>query len=186
VSWSERTISRALCNQFFNRKCILLVPNTTWPGNECDVLGVTMDLRVIDVEIKISRSDLKADAEKTKWWRSQEWWHTHRESFIGAPRPRLPREWPRKVWKHYYALPAEIWRPELLASLPSTRSGVLLLRWQRNGVLGVHCERRSTPNKDSDRLTPEQALDVARLANLRMWEAYNAQEPKHVEPEEIG
>ncbi|KAG1254471.1 hypothetical protein G6F68_010834 [Rhizopus microsporus] len=37
------------------------------------------------------------------------------------------REWPRQVWKHYYALPAEIWTDELLDCLGSPASGVLLL-----------------------------------------------------------
>lgn len=177
MTWSERMIGRALCTQFLQRKCIVLVPNTTWAGAEADVLGVTMDLRLIDIEIKISRADLKADAKKDKWWRTD--WSTW-SSTRGNP-TRTPKEWPTKVWKHYYALPADIWKPELLASLPSTKSGVLLLRHGRNPsdprVL-VHCERRATPNRDAEKLDAAQALDVARLANLRMWDAYSRQEPK--------
>jgi hypothetical protein len=123
-------------------------------------------MRVIDIEIKISRSDLKADASKDKWWR-RIGWHSHG--------PDQPRQWPQKVWKHYYALPAEIWKPDLLDCLPSKNSGVLLLkhgRGTREPAVIVRCERRATPNKNADKLTAEQALDVARLANLRMWEAY--------------
>ena len=180
-------IARALCTQFLQRKCIVLVPNTTWAGNEADVLGVTMDLRLIDIEIKISRSDLKADAGKMKWWRSEQylWGDAH-----GPARPRMPREWPRKVWKHYYALPADLWKPELLACLPTPRSGVLLLKQGRgfdsvgNPLLDVHCERRSQPCKDADKLTAEQALDVARLANLRMWDAYGRLHKR--EPAEVA
>jgi hypothetical protein len=168
VKWSERMIARALCTQLLNRKCIVLVPNTTWTGYEADVLGVTMDLRLVDIEIKISRSDLKADAAKDKWWRRMGW------SKEGPPH-KLP--WPRKVWKHYYCLPAEIWKSELLEALPSPKSGVLLVSPSREAPedetrVTVQCMRRATPNRDAERLTAEQAVDVARLANLRMWEAY--------------
>lgn len=35
----------------------------------------------------------------------------------------------------------------------------------------VSVERRATPNKDAVRLKPESVMDIARLANIRMWEA---------------
>lgn len=160
--WSETTIARAIALQTLARKCLVLVDNCSWTGNECDVLGVTMDLRIIDVEVKISRSDLKADAKKDKWWQQLTW----REE---GPARRL--EHPRKVWKHYYALPLSIWKPELLACLPSPASGVLLLD-DRHGRITVSCERRAMPAKDAYRLTPAEVMDVARLQNLRMWDAY--------------
>lgn len=166
--WNEQSIARAVALQTLERKCVVLVENCNWTGHECDVLAVTTDLRVIDVEVKISRADLKADAKKDKWWRRARW----------GEGPPAPQAWPIKVWKHYYALPKEIWKPELLDCLPSKASGVLLLREGRGydrynePLVVVECLRRATPNKDAERLTPAQAIDVARLANLRMWEAY--------------
>jgi hypothetical protein len=178
MKWSEGLICRALATQFFKHKCLLLVPNTTWAGAEADVLGVTMDLRIVDVEIKISRSDLKADAAKEKWWKRASNWKFEYDRAVGPPAPDVRRDWPRRVWKHYYALPAEIWKPELLEALPSPCSGVLLLH-EGNGVDGignpwidVRVERRATPNKAADRLEPEHVIDIARLSNLRMWDAY--------------
>jgi len=59
---------------------------------------------------------------------------------------------------------------------PSTSSGVLLLREPRfsgDPQVIVQCVRRATPAKDTYRLTPPQVMDIARLANLRMWEAYH-------------
>ncbi|WP_342617204.1 hypothetical protein [Rhodoferax sp. GW822-FHT02A01] len=168
--WNEGMIARAISLQTLARKCVVLVDNCNWTGHECDVLGVTTDLRIIDVEVKISRSDLKADAKKDKWW--------HRVSYGWVDGPPRPVTHPRKVWKHYYALPAEIWKPELLDCLPSTSSGVLLLRqggWPQPPVI-VSCERRATPAKDAYRLKPEEVMDIARLANLRMWEAYKREE----------
>lgn len=168
--WNEHMIARAISLQTLARKCVVLVDNCNWTGHECDVLGVTTDLRIIDVEVKISRSDLKADAKKDKWW--------HRLSYAEAEvrgvnmwNHRDPVQWPRKVWKHYYAMPKEIWKPELLECLPSKASGVLLLT-ERNGRIDVCCARRATPNKDAYRLKPEQVMDIARLANLRMWDSY--------------
>lgn len=180
MAWSERSIARAIALQTLARKCIVLVDNCNWTGHECDVLGVTTDLRIIDVEVKISRADLKADAKKDKWWKRLGWLEANDAGLI-KPGERWdpwahakPREWPPKVWKHYYALPREIWNESLLASLPSSRSGVLLLEQtgSHHIPIRVECARRSTPNKDATKLTPEQAIDIARLANLRMWESY--------------
>lgn len=168
MKWSERMIARALCLQLLNRKCIVLVPNTTWTGYEADVLGVTTDLRLIDIEVKISRSDFRADAAKDKWWRRMGW---------AKQGPDAPRLWPHKVWKHYYAMPREIWRPDMIPMAASPNSGILLLSPSNHAPddptrLVVHCERRAKPDRNAARLTAEQAVDVARLANLRMWEAY--------------
>lgn len=183
MKWSERAIARALAQQTFNRKYLVVVPNCNWTGYEADILAVTENLRLIDVEIKISRADLKADAKKDKWWRHE---------YVGQPRRvdklndrgRLVssrrlyaeqaelRTWPRRVWKHYYALPEEIWSDDLLPSLGSEASGVLLLSGDSNG-LRIRCRRPPKPCRDADRLTPAQAVNIARLASLRMWDAYN-------------
>jgi hypothetical protein len=175
MRWTEHAIARAIALQTLARKCVVLVDNCNWTGHECDVLGVTTDLRIIDVEVKISRADLKADARKDKWW-IQQWGHWLNGKMV-RPDP-VARLHPPKVWKHYYALPADIWKPELLDALPSRASGVLLLReprdWREPAVV-VECLRRATPNKDATRLKPEQVMDIARLANLRMWEAYHRQ-----------
>lgn len=176
TQWNEHLIARAISLQTLARKCIVLVDNCNWTGHECDVLGVTKDLRIIDVEVKISRSDLKADAKKEKWWHRLTW----AEKNAAGLQPGS-REWyeaehrvdhPRKVWKHYYALPADIWNSDLLEFLPSKASGVLLLHGKKDGRIVVTCARRSTPNKDAYRLTPENVIDISRLANLRMWESY--------------
>jgi hypothetical protein len=175
MNWSEGVIARAIALQTLARKCTVLVDNCNWTGYECDVLAVTNDLRIIDVEVKISRADLKADAKKDKWWHRLGW-----RKIEGPERARLH---PPKVWKHYYALPQEIWKPELLDCLPSPASGVILMREQRNSATPVVAEvvRRATPAKDAYRLTAEQVMDISRLANLRMWEAYKRAEAAQAE-----
>lgn len=166
MTWSEGQIAAAICRQTLASKCVVLVDRCNWTGHECDVLAVTKDLRVIDIEIKISRADLKADAHKDKWWQTYFPYNDHHV------RPQ-PRQWPRRVWKHYYAMPAEIWKPELLDCLASPKSGVLLMTKQDRGAPVVaRCLRRATPNRNADCLAPQQVIDIARLANLRMWDAY--------------
>src|SRR5690606_35854304 len=48
VKWSEQTIARALAQQTFNRKYLVVVPNCNWTGYEADILAVTENLRLID------------------------------------------------------------------------------------------------------------------------------------------
>lgn len=193
MTWSEHAIARALVRQTFNRKYLVVVPNCNWTGHECDLLVVTENLRIIDVEIKISRADLKADAKKEKWWHREHlgYWptvselrHNPRMNELRLEREyrrgrykSTPKDWPRKVWKHYYALPKEIWTPDLVAALPSAKSGVLLL--DREGyprpvgqAMRVECIRRAQPNRDALPIGPAAAVDIARLASLRMWDAY--------------
>lgn len=164
MKWSEWRIARALARQTFESRHLVLVPNCNWPGNETDLLVVTCDLRIIDVEVKISRADLKADAKKDKWFHS---WDYRLDG------ERRAREWPSRCWKHYYCLPREIWEDALLAALPSPRSGVLLMH-EHGGKLAITCRRRATPNRDAKKISAEDAVDIARLASLRMWDAYDS------------
>ena len=172
-AFTERKIAAWLCRYTFNRKHLVIVPNCSWTGNECDLLVVTPDLRVIDVEIKISRADLRADAGKDKWYHSWDWkvdgpWMGRNKS------ERRRTEWPRRVWKHYYCLPRAVWKPELLAGI-NAASGVLLIEENRSkDGLAIGCERRSRPCRDAQRISAEAAVDIARLASLRMWDAYDA------------
>lgn len=175
MTWSEGMIAAAIARQTLASRCVVLVDRCNWTGHECDVLGVTTDLRIIDVEVKISRADLRADARKDKWWqRPPGSWQDGR-----WVRPdHIAREHPPRVWKHYYAMPAEIWTPDLVECLPSPASGVLLLRHldPPHPPIVVSCERRAKPDREATRLTPEQVMNIARLANLRMWDAYQRAE----------
>lgn len=158
--WTETTIAACLARHFYNRS-LLIIPNTNWTGYETDLLCIERHrLRIIDVEIKISRADLKADPKKDKWWHSRPW------SRVRQPPPREPRTWPEKVWKHYYAVPLEIWEPSLLATLPEA-SGIIALRSPHR----LEVMRNAKPNKDAKPITAADAIDLARLASLRMWTA---------------
>jgi len=169
MKWDERVIATAIGRQVLNKQCLLLVDRCTWTGAECDVLAVTRNLRIIDVEIKISRADLKADAHKEKWW------DRGMGSFQGGkwvrPDP-VARLWPRSIWKHYYAMPEEIWKDDLLTVIPSPSSGVILLKPGHQLPALARVLRRAKPNANAKPIGAEAVLDIARLANLRMWDAY--------------
>ncbi len=179
--WTEKTIGRALAQKTFNRKYLVVVPNCTWTGYEADLLAVTENLRLIDVEIKISRSDLKADAAKDKWVKrtfagyGPEQRVERNGTLLSVHRPAVWDElrltWPRSIWKHYYALPAAIWMDSLFDNLGSPASGVLLLSQGERG-LEIKVARKAKPNRDAKPISATAAVDLARLASLRMWESY--------------
>lgn len=156
---SEWSIAGALAQQFFTRG-ELVCPNCMWTGHECDLLVVHHSLRLIDVEIKISRADLKADVEKEKWWRRAYGWPA-----VGPPQ-RL--DWPQKIWKHYYVFPAEIWKDDLLDVLPP-RSGIIGYYERDGGFARVRPIRRVTCNRDAEPITAAQALQISRLVSVRYW-----------------
>ena len=162
---TENQIAEALAHGLFHRR-VLVVPNCNWTGHECDLLVVTHDLRIVDVEIKISRHDLKQDAKKDKWWMSRPWSRRHL--------PREPRLWPQKVWKHYYAVQKDVWHANLLPTLPIA-SGVILVApdGRCNAGVSIDIIRKAKPNKDAQPICPADAVDLARLASLRMWAALN-------------
>lgn len=168
--WSATEITAALSHQIFTRGSLLVLPNTYWTGNECDLLVVTMNRRVIDVEIKISRSDFRADFKKQKWYHGFDWFRANGVRWYpGARGPR--REWPANVWKHYYVMPKSIWSADLM-ELASPSSGFITIRRHAEyGILVLDVQRNAKPNRQADKIDPEDALDIARLSNQRMWDA---------------
>lgn len=174
ISWNEDLIAGALAHQLLNNKALVVVPRCKWTGHECDILAVTQDLRIVDIEIKISVRDLKADAKKDKWWHDWDWQidgpYQGRKHQIEN---RRARTLPHKVWKHYFAVPEEIWDDSLVGFLPSQNCGVIKL-WDsgrighQNRILArVH--RRAKPARDYETISEAAAIDIARLASLRMW-----------------
>lgn len=165
--FNERQIARDLNEHLFQRKALMVLPNTYWTGHETDLLCVMPDFRLIDIEIKVSRSDLKADLKKDKWWHHWDWKVDGPRNKENENRRRV-RDWPAKVWKHYYAMPASIFKQELLVDLPPN-SGVILLS-ETHPRISV--KRRAKPNTKAKKVDETQAIDIARLATLRMWKAY--------------
>lgn len=158
VKWSASAVTSAIMHHILDRG-VVMVPNCNWTGYEADLLVVTKDLRLIDVEVKIDRSDLKADLGKDKWW-SRHW-----------GQKAVRRDFAPGIWKHYYAMPSKVWDDKLFDAIPST-SGVILIKeypLTRTKVLAT-LKRRPKPNRDAKKISPADCIDIARLANLRMWD----------------
>tara|TARA_R100000687_G_scaffold83707_1_gene89637 strand:+ start:6051 stop:6623 length:573 start_codon:yes stop_codon:yes gene_type:complete len=176
IAWSEPVMARALFRTFFSMRSVVLVPNCNWTGHECDLLCVDKSLRIVDVEIKISRSDFKADAKKEKWWDRIHAGYEDQYFTEGRNKGRLKirrnlykkeaREWPPRVWKHYFALPADIWTDDLLSYLPSKNCGVILVYGKNSAFV----KKRARPNRDAEPVDAATAIHIARLANLRFWD----------------
>ena len=161
TNWSEAAVAQTIMNEAKLGSKLLVVPNCKWTGHECDLLILERGMRIIDVEIKCTRQDLRADVKKDKWWLDRPW----------SRKPlKTPRHWPDKVWKHYYVCPASIWKDDLLEILPEASGVIVLLedgRWSSG--YRPRFERRAKPNPEAKPVSVHDALDLARLASIRYW-----------------
>lgn len=172
TEWTEATVSTYVQRSVFEN-ALVVCDRTSWTGYECDLLVVHRTLRLIDVEVKISRSDFKADAKKAKWWSAVPWKkriYMPADTFL-APGFTRGHLWPDKVWKHYFALPKEVWDDKLLETC-SPASGIILLSHTKGGFPQHEIRRKATPCRAAQPITASQCLDIARLCSLRMWQAY--------------
>jgi hypothetical protein len=174
-------IGHCLARNLF-RSDLVVVDRCPWPGNECDLLVVTPRLQAIDVEIKISRGDLKADRVKEKWL---EPWHWERHGWKHSA-DRAAVQWPQRVWKHYYAMPHTMWKPEL-AEFCNPQSGIItvavvdqrvvpenrhLLEDRPPRVWAHTVIRRAKSNPSYEPISTPDLRKIAHLASCRMWSAY--------------
>ncbi len=164
--WTAREIARSIYLQAFNMKHLVLLPNCYFPGSECDLLVIRADLRMMDVEIKISRSDLKADATKDKWFDRPTTWAWNSERPTGAPLTH-----PKRIWKHYYCMPHDMWKDDLAEFIQPT-SGVILMR-EGGYKPYCHIHRQAKPSKVCDKIDLGEMCHLARIATERMWRAFD-------------
>lgn len=131
------------------RKHFCVVPNVSWgllPW-EADMLIVSKNGYLTEVEIKVSFQDWKIDAEKKK---HQQGWHGN-----------FGRVWLRKF---YYAAPmklalrhAEVW----------LRPGAGIIGIDPDGRVRVIVEAQ--PDLRAQKLSEKEMLQVARLGTMRFW-----------------
>jgi len=135
---------------YFNYRVNLIVPNVSWGMSihECDLLIVSQAGYLTEVEIKVTKADLKADAKK---------WHGHESRII----KRL-----------FFALPDYL---ENCIDMVPERAGIILVR-PKDNVRGVYpyrprCKeiRPAQRNKAAGKLGDTDRYKVARLGALRIW-----------------
>ncbi len=131
---------------WFDYRQNLIVPNVYWGMNmhECDLLVVSRVGYVTEVEIKVSRADLRKDAEKK---------HGHNGG--------------RVIKFLYFALPESL-KEAALEFVPE-RAGILTVWDDRDHGLRVRRVRDALPNKVATKMSDSERYKVARLGALRIW-----------------
>lgn len=128
---------------YFTPRVNLIVPNVSWGFHihEVDMMVVTPAGCVYEVEIKVSRADLKADLRKG---------HGHHSKII------------RKL---YFAIPEALLDS---VDLVPERAGILVIR-EDMGTHICKCWREAKTNVDAPKLSDKQRYQIARLGTMRIW-----------------
>jgi hypothetical protein len=128
---------------YFSFRVNLIVPNVSWGLwiHECDLLIVTPAGYCYEVEIKTSRSDLKADLKKQ---------HGHNS---------------KRIKRLYFAIPDYL--SNSIDLIPA-RAGILLVS-AFDGREHVKCIRDPQQNNEVRKLSDEERFQVGRLGTMRIW-----------------
>lgn len=138
----ERAAQRALA-RYFDPYQQTVVPNCYFAGGEMDLLVVSRAGYLIEVEIKLSRADWKADAGKSKWTSAER----------------------RFVSRFYYAVPPELCPAAPPAWVPAT-AGILHLR----DFPRVHL--KAERQKAAPKLTDQQMVQILSSPYHRWWRSH--------------
>jgi hypothetical protein len=136
--------------KYFNYFKNLIIPCVYFPsqsyGHECDLLVITKAGYAIEIEIKISLCDLKADMQKI---------HNHNS---------------KKLRYLYFAIPQNL---EIHIEYIPSKAGILVLYdtivGRRNGRSTCIKEMRKPQTLSNYKLTSEEQYRLARLGALRIW-----------------
>jgi hypothetical protein len=141
-------IAEAVVTDLFPIPRHVCVQNVSWSllSYEADLLCMTDSRYLIEVEIKISLSDLKRDAGKAKW------------------RSRCFNE---KVSRFYYAMPRSLWE-KVSAQEAVGMSGVIVCWHDSKGRLCAKVEREAKRSQARS-LSNKEAFDLARVGSFRAW-----------------
>ena len=141
----------------FDTRLNIIVPNVSWGIglHECDVLVITKAGYAIEVEIKTSKADIKADLKKR---------HSHEN---------------KKLRSLIFAIPKNL---EHCSDLIPERAGIITIerletqRPTRDNVIGpnpsrLYCSilRKAKINTHASKLSDTDILHVAKLGVMRMW-----------------
>lgn len=178
MKWTENTIAFRLIQHHFRGQMLSATQRCSHTGDEADLLLIDKKLRFIDVEIKTSRQDFKNDRKKHKWKGRKKEFYT--EDDLGKTKRIVEweiKDWPNKIYKHYFALPETVWSDDLLEFLPSDKCGIILL--SEGGNIYVH--KKAKTNSKAPKATIDDINNIARLTSLRYWNMYS----KYLEIKEL-
>ena len=126
----------------FNIRTHLIVPNVSWglSIHECDLLILSKAGYATEIEIKISKADLKKDKFKS---------HGHLS---------------KKIKNFYYAVPEKIAIEYVEEHVPE-RAGIIVV----NAKGRCKIVRKCIVNKDAIKFSEKDRYKMARLGALRIW-----------------
>jgi hypothetical protein len=129
---------------YFGVRVNLIVPNVSWGFwiHECDLLVVTKSGYCYEVEIKTSRSDLKADMRKR---------HGHNS---------------KRIRRLYFAIPTELL--DSIEFIPA-RAGILEVSVRTKGAFASCKCIRYPETLPAQKLSDEERFQVARLGTMRIF-----------------
>lgn len=129
--------------RYFSRVKYVIVPNLSHGmfSYEMDLCALNIiSFYATEIEIKISKSDLKRDSKK---------WHKHDRNY-------------NMIRYLYFAMP--VFLKDSIEFVPE-RAGVYLVDEEGN----VTIERKATPNNVAKKWSYEQAYKLGRLGTIRFW-----------------
>jgi hypothetical protein len=151
---TELEIQYWVAHRYFGTRRNIIIPNLSW-----GMFNYELDLCVLnckslyaqEVEIKISKADLKRDKEKWKW-----------------QYPGYNYDLIRQIW---FAMPLKL--KDCIELVPE-KAGIIFLDCKGY----PHMERRPKINPVAKRWTLEQAFNLGRLGTMRMWNLKRKSEVK--------
>ena len=134
--------------RYFNPRQNIIVPNVSWGFyiHECDLLVLRKSGHLLEIEIKISKADLKKDAEKS---------HKHIDYYDRV----------RELW---FAIPDYL--QDCIEYIPE-RAGVIIVNKNHDWGTYLNCKEIRQPkiNTKAEKLCENEKLMLARLGTMRIW-----------------
>lgn len=133
--------------KLYNYRKNLIVPNLSYGldgMHECDLFIIKPSDYAVEVEIKISIADLKADFKKE---------HKHIDTY-------------HRIHEFYYALPFDLYE-KAKDLIPETAGIIVCKRYGKK--VTARLVRNAKRIKGARKLTLEEKYKVARLGTMRIW-----------------
>jgi len=137
--------------KYFNFRKNIIVPNISWGFDihECDLFVIRNSGFAVEVEIKISRSDLLKDFKKE---------HNHYDV-------------KHRIAEFYYALPNYLY--ESCRDIIPDSAGIIICEKHSNyknvEIITASLKKRAKRIKDARILTEREQMKIARLGAMRIW-----------------